>query len=336
MKRTHIFALTAVTLAGILAMLLIDAGGRHQEPARPKLFPDLESGLERAARVDISSTDATVTLKRQGQTWLVEEKDGYPASVVELRRLLVSLARLQLFEKKTARPEHFARLGLLGLDQEASRARQVRIWSDANEVMAALLVGGAGANGGSYVRKIDDSQTWLASAAISAEPQASDWLDKRLLDIPASRIRTLRMKPARGTAYTLNRQDDGSYVIADLPAGATLDTAAVARLAEAFSDLQFDDVASATALDLGNAAWSDIEIEVEGGLRLRLRLAEGNGSNYLSALALADGSGDSLASNTAYWSGRYFVIPARRANAMAVGRESLLRSEAGSDGQSGG
>src|SRR4029077_14308521 len=52
---------------------------------------------------------------------------------------------------------------------------------------------------GLYVRKLDDTQAWLARGSLEFSDQLSSWLDRRILDIPEKRIAKATLAQPDGT-----------------------------------------------------------------------------------------------------------------------------------------
>jgi hypothetical protein len=74
---------------------------------RPELFfPTLVDRVRQIAHIRIRSKDGTVDVVfKPEKTWVVANKDDYPASHEQVRQTVVALATLTALEKKTARAD---------------------------------------------------------------------------------------------------------------------------------------------------------------------------------------------------------------------------------------
>src|SRR4029077_9096715 len=106
------------------------------------------------------------------------------------------LADLTLIEPKTERPELFARLDLD--DPANGKSTEIRLNDAPAETIAEWIVGrrrtdrlGTG-NDAVYVRKPGADRAWLARGSVDVSGEPVDWLDRRILDIPAARIASVK------------------------------------------------------------------------------------------------------------------------------------------------
>lgn len=112
MNKNTLLVLAAVTVAGVGVALLSDRDGATSTAASGSgpLFPGLEERVNDVARITLQKGANTVTVERQGETWTLPDRGGYPAKFAEAKKVAVRLARLQIEEEKTARKENHARL----------------------------------------------------------------------------------------------------------------------------------------------------------------------------------------------------------------------------------
>ena len=112
---------------------------------------------------------------------------------------------MTLVEPKT-RPELFARLDLD--DPSNGKSTLVTLEDSSGAEIAGLIVGKrrddrlGGGNDGVYVRKPGDPQPWLARGSLDLSDDASSWLDRRIVDIPDSRIAKVTLTQPDGTTLS--------------------------------------------------------------------------------------------------------------------------------------
>jgi hypothetical protein len=127
-----------------------------------------------------------------------------------LRQVLLGLADLTLVEPKTDRPDLFARLDLD--DPANGKSTEIRLSDRTGQAVAELIVGrrrtdrlGTG-NDAVYVRKPGADRAWLARGSLDVSGEVVDWLDRRILDIPAARIASVKLT-GEGATLVLSRSE---------------------------------------------------------------------------------------------------------------------------------
>jgi hypothetical protein len=96
------------------------------------------------------------------------------------------------------------------------------------------------------VRRAGENQVWLIDQQLQVPTRELDWLDRRVTDIPFTRIARLALRYADGEKLTLTRADAQQYnfAIAELRKEQKLSFEGVANgVALVFSNLQFADAA---------------------------------------------------------------------------------------------
>ena len=205
----------ALILAGVAIFSLV---GGVPAPAQTvdgeKLFPKLAASLNDLAWLRLSRGAAKVEFTDINQHWVVVEKGNYPAAASKVRRLLLGLSELTLVERKTDRPELFSRLDLD--DPATGKGTLVQLQDRLGKPVADLIVGKTrhdrlgGGHDGVYVRKPGDNQTWLASGSLDVGGGAIDWIDRRIMDLPNSRIASVTLKDDDAPPVVLQRAGGGA------------------------------------------------------------------------------------------------------------------------------
>ncbi|HQY69914.1 MAG TPA: DUF4340 domain-containing protein [Pseudomonadales bacterium] len=282
--------------AAIVAVmvLLVAVFGHRERPgtvagvASPWL-PQLQSQLGELRRLRLQSSAETVTLARGEAGWVVEERAAYPADFRQLETLLEALASARLLERKTARPEYFDRLGLVDIEQPASEAVQLELWSAGEQPVVRVLLGRAAeGRNGRYVRAVSEQQTWLIDTSPEPMTNPADWLERTLLDIDFSRVASVSRALGATPEFSATRTvaGDAPLALAALPAGkvpryqGVFDAAARAILTA-----EPEDVRKAAELDFTGAA--ETVIGSFDGLNLTVRAIKAKDGNWVALGAAA-------------------------------------------------
>src|ERR1700719_2416579 len=157
---------TAVLVAiAIVVLATGDRGVSRAAPGQPA-FPALAAKLGEVASVTVSRNGTTMTLIRDGDSWLVAEKGNYPANAAKLSQIVRAMADLSLVEPKTQNPDLYPRLDVE--DPEHGKSALVAVKDKSGGDLAQAIVGkrrydrlGAG-DDGVYLRTTGGGQTWLA------------------------------------------------------------------------------------------------------------------------------------------------------------------------------
>lgn len=276
--RTLVLAL--VTLAVIVAAWKVSERRAPQtEIARELLFPALIDRLNDVQQVTLRSVEHATRLKRDGDRWLLTDKDDFPADPAKVRRTVLQLAGLRMVEAKTSVPERFARLGVADLDSADATGTVVEVSAGdgaAGAPLAALIVGETppgSARPQHYVRKVGDMQSWLVEGDFEAPADPILWLDAQIADVDTQRVREVRTEAASGTPFTIRKAEasDNFFALQDVPAGFEAKSrATVSSLGALLLDLRFNDVASASRVATGAPVRTSV-VRTFDGLVVTLR-----------------------------------------------------------------
>jgi hypothetical protein len=154
------------------------------------MFPDLAARLHDVAKLEITRQgQQTVIEKRADGGWGIASMHDYPIQEAKLRTLLTALTELRLLEPRTSDPAEYGRLGV---DQAGGDLLQV---VDAGGKPIVAVIAGhrrvraqAKVPDEIYVRRPEEAQSWLAEGGLQVDADASQWLDRDILNIGQDRI----------------------------------------------------------------------------------------------------------------------------------------------------
>jgi len=248
-QRGFIVLLTATVIVVAAAIVVLAAGDRAASPAPSgeRALPGLAAKLGDLAWVGLSRGPTKIDFAAVNGSWAVVEKGNYPAAQAKMRQLLLGLADLTLVEPKTERPELFARLDLD--DPANGKATDLKLNDRIGQTVAELIVGkrrvdrfGTG-NDAVYLRKPGIDRAWLARGSLEVGGEIVDWLDRRILDIPAARIASIKVTGDDGAILTFGRaQPAERFAVPDAPPDTKFKPAALAEPAGALAALDLADV----------------------------------------------------------------------------------------------
>ncbi len=290
--------LLGVTILAVIAAVYVSRGtGPNANPLTGQLvMPDLAKRLADVGRMVLIHGDEKTTLARKGNSWSIEERNGYAANGAKVREALLGLADMRYVEPKTARANLYNRLDVEDAGKN-SKSTLVTIADTKGALLGEVIVGKhradqlGGGEGGVYVRKPGNAQSWLARGNFDLSGDTAAWLDKKLVDVPGVQVKEAVLTQPDGKAVTISRDKPGDKLqIAGMPAGKKLkydsildDTAGV------LGALQLDDVRAAKdfafpASGVTKARFTDFK-----GLTIAVELADKDGKSWVRFKASGEG-----------------------------------------------
>lgn len=252
MNHINTKVLAGLTAAAILAIGAAVLVSHHRQPAEGSgevayALPDLRQQVNdvKSITIVVGNNKTAVTLNNGEQGWSVHERGDYLADNGKLRGLLIKLADTRLLQKKTANTQRYPDLGVE--DVKAKDAKGVLLKLEGLSKPAQLIIGNASSHGdGTFVRRPDDPQSWLAQGQIHIDRDPVQWLDTELADIASERIAEIVLSTAQGKTLRLFRDEaNGNFQLADLPRGRELAAPdVIGALASTLSRLTLEDVVS--------------------------------------------------------------------------------------------
>lgn len=292
-----ILALACVTVAVIGAVLFVGREPDTVAGGGETVFPALLDRVNTVARVRVTGSEGTFTVARDGETWIVEEKERHPADPDRVHRLILGAAGMRRIEPKTSRPELYPKLRLE--DPEGEDAKSVRfVFEDASGAELANWVLGDRrpsksdpARSELYVRTGDDPQAWLVEGSIPAGGAIVDWLDRLVARIDRERLRGVEVVHADGTVVAVSKPFPAAadFVLHDVPEGREVDAGyRVNDIGRFVEDLRFEDVMPVSELDFSGAVDKRVRVTTFDGLRIDVETVVRNGESFARLRAEVD------------------------------------------------
>ncbi|MEQ9561134.1 MAG: DUF4340 domain-containing protein [Woeseiaceae bacterium] len=251
MNSTTIKWLAAAAVALLALMFVVDLSDRNDTVAGAELLlPGFREQLNDVDRIVVTGNGEAdvVTVERDGEDWTVLEKGGFDADIGKLRELLLAMADARKLEQKTSNPERLPLLGLDGPDSGSGTKLEIA----GEDFSYTLIIGNTAQSKNRYVRMADDNQAWLIDKNPELPASGGGWLATELLDIEASRIRSVSVQHDDGETISISKEavEDSNFTVEDIPAGRELSYATVANgMAGVLKDLALEDVRPALELD---------------------------------------------------------------------------------------
>lgn len=281
MRAKHII-IGLITLALVVtAWKVSEENAPQTDVARGPLYPGLLERLNDVARIEIKSAKHALTLKREGETWNVANKDGYPATFAEIKRSILQVANLVTVEAKTTRPDNYAQLGVADIKNDKAEGTLVEAYGADEQRVFGLIVGKerSKANDQRYVRRIDEAQAWLVDGVLAVDADPIKWLDARLVDIDSNAVRQVTLTIPGEPAVVVSKagRKDNFFALGNIPAGFVAKSkATVSSVGALLLDLRFNDVLAASKV-ANLTPLRQIEVQTFDGLVVNIDQHEVDG-----------------------------------------------------------
>ena len=292
-----VLVLGVVTLVAVGAVLFVERGSDTAQPGGEIVFPALLEQLNGVARVRVTGSEGTFALVRDGDAWVVDEKERYPADPDRVHKLLLGAAGMTRVEPKTSNPERYPKLWLEDPTGEDARSVRLVLEDASGAVLASWVLGDRRPSKSDasrtelYIRVADDPQAWLVEGSVPRGGKIIDWLDRLVARIDRERLRTVEVVHADGTVVAVNKEvpADGDFVLRDIPEGREADSQyRINDIGRFLEDLRFEDVAPASSLDFAGSTDKRMEVTTFDGLRVRLDSVMRDGDAWVQLHAEVD------------------------------------------------
>jgi hypothetical protein len=271
--RSFVYLAGAAVLSTVVALFTFAANNQwgRGPVGGERLMPVLENAIGQVAEVAIKQGDTAVVLQRKGGSWELRSRDGYPADIAKVRTLLVALGQAELAEPKTNRADKYPVLELEDPAGKGAKSRLVTLTDAKGNTIAEAVLGktrsdgfGIGRTSGTYVRRPDNPQTWLANVEIDAPLGTKDWVKTAVLALDAAKVNRVTIEIAGEQPLIIERAPAVSKEVKDAK-GAKADgkVAAKDQAKDATKDTKADgkDAAKGQPKDAAKAAAKDTKVE---------------------------------------------------------------------------
>ena len=347
-RADSMLVLACVTAAVIGAVLFVGREPDTVAGGGETVFPALLDRVNTVARVRVTGSGGTFTVARDGEVWIVEEKDRHPADPDKVRRLILGAAGMRRIEPKTSRPELYPKIRLE--DPEGEDARSVRfVLEDASGAGLADWVLGDRRPSKSdpsrsefYIRAGDDPQAWLVEGSMPGGNAIPDWLDRLVARIDRERLRGVDVVHADGTVVAVGKPfpADTDFVLRDIPEGREIDAQyRVNDIGRFIEELRFEDVVPVSAPDFSGAVDKRVRITTFDGLRIDLETIVRDGESFARLRAEVDETLAEAAGTAGGEAGPEGEAETREAAETAesgTGGDTGAEAEVGTDGEDAG
>jgi hypothetical protein len=284
-KKVAILAVAAVVAAA--GALVSSRFGRNYTPEKVTIFPLIEGlDLDSIQTIVIGGkqADTPIHLDRNGNTFTVREKDGYPASVSKVNSLISDCLDIRITSDSliTSNPDNHAQIGVT----EQTARWWVEFLAAEEKPLTGLLISESKSEGEqsrpvSAVRLKNNPSVYRLTDEPYIATRPMDYIEAQVLQLERDQIIRVTVTDPNQRTYTLTAQADSSdLALEPLPEGKQVRQANAKTTFSALTYLRADDVAAASKLS--SLQFSHIYVcEVKNHLVYTVRLAQQDGKYYI-------------------------------------------------------
>lgn len=284
-KNLLLLLVAAVVLSAVTGLLYVgdDKPEREFESGTP-----LVQGLpvEKVQSIEIKGGSDSVTLRRSGESFVLANKNNYPASTDKVNNLLTSIIDIRCERKVTDSSENYADLGV---KEGGSGATMISFFDSSGTKLLGLIKGKTDENSrGAYVRKMGKDNVFLTQEYLSLNSAPLDYVDKNLLSLSKDKMKWVKVD-VKKDSYRLVKNDDGDAELKNVPEGKQLKQSPANNAFTALTNMRFDDMHPAGEVDIEK--WDgDYRCRLSSGITYRVRTAKKDDTYYARFSAKAQAS----------------------------------------------
>lgn len=334
MNRNTLLTLAAVTTALLLIAILVSGPGQQTGESGALLLPDLKSSLNEIDQITIVGKEGRniASLEKNDTQWTLAERGSYPVDLGKLRQILITLADAIIIEEKTANPEFYDRLGVEDVAQADASGHRIDLRGAT--VNASIIIGNSNSGTHTFVRRAGEPESWLVSGLIELADDPVTWLDRDLIDIPATNIASVTITQPDGGVLRVAQPspEQSGFEVLDLPKDRKLSYEGIAgTIGGALSNLTLENVQSAAGFQSNQLDPVVARFETFDGLIVEARSYQSDDSLQVLFSAFVSDSApnteattelaDTLTARLAPW---VYTLPAHQADQLVSRMDNLL------------
>ena len=216
MKKSRLVILSIITLCVIIAAgNFVKSRAPQSQKEKELFFPGLSEKLDEVAAIEVNGYQGSVSLSRQGNDWVIDDFDGYPALPEKVKSAVIGVSELRIVAPKTADSQLYPRLGVEDPSIENSTSLLVTLEDSDDNVLASLIAGSARRSlaaedkPGLYIRKPDSKQSYLVEGRLDVSAFKTDWFERTLFDIQSAKVSRVEIRHSDGDVYSVYKSDKG-------------------------------------------------------------------------------------------------------------------------------
>jgi hypothetical protein len=196
--------------------------------------------IEAVSAIEIVSGkgQTTTRLNRNGDLFVVANKDNYPADVAKINTLINNCLDIRTHEKITNNPENHEDLGVT-----KETARYTVMFLDINDKeIVGMAVSETGENSIAFARLLSGNDVYSVENPPIINTSAMGFIDTSLLTVETDEIISVAVQDPDGVYILSSPEGSDRISLEDIPSGKQMKEAVCSSVFKALSSVRFDDV----------------------------------------------------------------------------------------------
>jgi hypothetical protein len=280
-RKLSILAIVAVFM---VIWAVVQSRVSHKSKTEPGAPTYLIQGLD---PVDIDSIiigagEDAVTLKKQANSFVVINKDNFPASAKQINDLITRSLDIRIGRVYTDNPENHATLGVT--EQDARSV--VKFLKPDSSLFVGYVIGNNREVGqGNYVRLLSSNNVYVTENVPWIRNRPIDYIEQQLISIKKEDIESVTVASPAGQ-YKLNAEAEGEgLVLEDMPQDKKLKESEAKSVFSALTSLSFTDVKMFPAQDEQLTFDRQYVCKLKDSTVYTLKIAKSDDKMYVTCVA---------------------------------------------------
>ena len=193
-----VLILAVATLVAVGAVFFVERESSTTDHGGKAVFPALLEQVNSVDRIRVTGNEGAFTLARDGDRWVVEEKERYAADPDRVHKLLLGAAGMKRVEPKTSNPELYPKLWLEDPSGEDAKSVGFVLENASGTALADWVLGDRRPSKSDasrtelFIRVADNPMAWLVEGSVPADRRLSAGLTAWSRELIASVCETSR------------------------------------------------------------------------------------------------------------------------------------------------
>ena len=292
-----VLILAVATLVAVGAVFFVERESSTEDHGGEAVFPALLEQVNSVDRVRVTGNEGAFTLARDGDRWVVEEKERYAADPDRVHKLLLGAAGMKRVEPKTSNPELYPKLWLEDPSGEDAKSVRFVLENASGAALADWVLGDRRPSKSDasrtelFIRVADNPMAWLVEGSVPGGPTIIAWVDRMVARIDRERLRDVEVVHTDGAVVAVNRPgpEDTDFSLQGVPADRETDSQyRINDIGRFLEDLRFEDVAPSSSLDFSGSVDKRVRITTFDGLRVDVETVMRDGEAWVQLRAEVD------------------------------------------------
>ena len=242
-RKARILTLIAFVLIAFLGISYALYGFQKPEPnpkmpqvlTSDKVFSDIKARFGDVRRIKITVPDGAFQIIKLDETWVLKEKNNYPASLEFMKIFANDISNLEKGGLVTNDPALFDKMGV-GEPMEFGEGTIVELFDPQDQVISSSHIGKLGDE--IYVRRMGDRNIFSAKGKFIEINNLQNWLDLNVINFDPQNIKSISIERNQAPTIDILKTQANSFELDNIK------NQKIDDLANLFTRIKFLDIAA--------------------------------------------------------------------------------------------